>query len=153
LISLAAVTAPLHHHKYDTPHLNSSIFLPSFLGRFFLSKSTQEQLVFIRKWQVQHGSFSQERIDHLYRLDGGWWRGSQNPLDRAYPCCAKSSSRGDVQFCGHGRFLGSLGLRRSARARAPRRLAGAAQCFCPSAGPLRYPKPWSGIRTRYRVRG
>jgi hypothetical protein len=38
LISLAAVTAPLHHHNHDTPHLNSSIFLPSFLGRFFFIK-------------------------------------------------------------------------------------------------------------------
>jgi hypothetical protein len=113
LISLAAGTAPLHQHNHDTPHLNSSIFLPIFLGRFFLSKSTQEQLVLIRKWQVQHGSFSQERVDHLYRLDGGWWRGSQNPLDRAYPCCTKSSSRRDVPFCGHGRFLGSLGLRQA----------------------------------------
>jgi len=115
LIGLTAVTAPLHHHKYDTPHLNSSIFLPSFLGRFLSLRSTQEQLVLIRKWQVQHGSFSQERIDHLYRLDGGWWRGSQNPWDRAYPCCTRSSSRGDVQFRGHGSFFGSFGLRRSAR--------------------------------------
>jgi hypothetical protein len=115
LISFAAVTAPLHHHKYDTPYFNLVIFLPSCSGRFLPSRSTQEQLVLIRKWQVQHGSFSQGRIDHLYRLDGGWWRGSQNPWDRAYPCCAKSSSRGVVQFCGHSRFLGSFGLRRSAR--------------------------------------
>jgi hypothetical protein len=42
LISLAAGTAPLHHHKYDTPHLNSSIFLPSFLGNFLISNPTPE---------------------------------------------------------------------------------------------------------------
>jgi hypothetical protein len=42
LISLAAVTAPLHHHKYDTPHLNSSIFLPIFSGSFSISIPTQE---------------------------------------------------------------------------------------------------------------
>jgi len=35
LISLAAVTAPLHQHNHDKPYLNSIIFLPSFLGRFF----------------------------------------------------------------------------------------------------------------------
>jgi hypothetical protein len=87
---------------------------------------------------VQHGSFSQERIDHLYRLDAGWWRGSQNPWDRAYPCCAKSSSRRDVQFYGHGRFLGSFGLRRSARAHCG--IAGAAKRFCPSTNPMHYPK-------------
>jgi hypothetical protein len=110
-----AANAPLHQHNHDTPYFNLVIFLPSFLGRFSTSRSTQKQLLLIRKWQVQHGSFSQERIDHLYRLDAGWWRGSQNPLDRASPCCAKSSSRRDVQFCGHGSFLGSFGLRRSAR--------------------------------------
>jgi hypothetical protein len=153
LISLAAVTAPFHQHNHDTPYFNLVIFLPSFSGSPSLSRSTQKQLVLIWKWQVHHGSFEQDRIDHLYRLDAGWWRGSQNPWDGAYPCCAKSSSRRNVQFCGHGSFLGSFGLRRSARSRAPRFLAGAAKRFCPSAGPLRYPKPCSAIRTRYRVRG
>jgi hypothetical protein len=76
LIILAAVTAPLHQHTHDTPGFNLVIFLPRFLGRFSLSRPTQEQLVLIRKWQVQHGSFSQDRIDHLYRIDGGWYRGS-----------------------------------------------------------------------------
>jgi hypothetical protein len=144
LIGLAAVTVPLHQHNHDTPGFSLVIFLPCFLDKQQSSKPSQKQLVLIWKWQVQHGSFSQERIDHLYRLDGGWWRGSQNPWDRAYPCCAKSSSRRDVQFCGHGRLLGSFGLRRSARSRAPRFLAGAALCFCPSANPMHYPKHRSG---------
>jgi hypothetical protein len=144
LIGLTAVTAPLHHHNHGTPYFNLVIFLPSFSGSPSLSRSTQKQLVLIWKWQVQHGSFSQERIDHLYCLDGGWWRGSQNPWDGAYPCCAKSSSRRNVQFCGHLSFLDSFGLRRSACARAARFLAGAAQCFCPSANPMHYPKYRSG---------
>jgi hypothetical protein len=153
LINLAAVTAPLHQHNHVTPGFILVIFLPRFSGRFSSSRSTQKQLVLIRKWQVQHGSFSQDRIDHLYRLGGDWYRSSQNATKRPYPCSARSSSRRDFQFCSHGRFLGSFGLRRSARTRASRRLAGAAQCFCPSAGPLRRPKYWSDTRTRYRVRG
>jgi hypothetical protein len=61
LISLAAVTAPLHHHKYDTPHLNSSIFLPSFSGSFSISIPTQEAACINLKmagaaWFLQSGA-------------------------------------------------------------------------------------------------
>jgi hypothetical protein len=63
----------LHHHNYDAPYFSKVIFLPRFLGSLSSSSPTPKQLVLIWKWQVQHGSFSQERIDHLYRLDGGWW--------------------------------------------------------------------------------
>jgi hypothetical protein len=42
LISLAAVTAPLHQHNDDKPCFNLVIFLPSFPGSVLLSSSTQE---------------------------------------------------------------------------------------------------------------
>jgi hypothetical protein len=115
LIGLAAVTVPLHQHNHDTPGFSLVIFLPCFLDKQQSSKPSQKQLVLIWKWQVQHGSFIQERIGHLYRLGVGWDQGSQNPSDWAYPCCVRSLSRRDDPSCGHVRFRCSFGLRRSAR--------------------------------------
>jgi hypothetical protein len=61
LISLAAVTAPLHQHNHDTPYLNCIIFPPSFLGRSSSSSPTQEAACFNLEmagaaWFLQSGA-------------------------------------------------------------------------------------------------
>jgi hypothetical protein len=61
LISLAAVTAPLHQHNHDTPYFNLVIFLPSFSGKFLLLSSTQEAACFNLEmagaaWFLQSGA-------------------------------------------------------------------------------------------------
>jgi hypothetical protein len=42
LISLAAVTAPLHQHNYDKPYFSLVIFLPCFSGLISSSNPTQK---------------------------------------------------------------------------------------------------------------
>jgi hypothetical protein len=61
MISLAAVTAPLHQHNHDTPYLNLVIFLPSFSDSFLISSPTQEAACFNLEmagaaWFLQSGA-------------------------------------------------------------------------------------------------